>query len=606
VLTEPEVKEAAEEIARDTDGVRRVLNHLKGPFRLMHLATRKATGAAVRGGHTPCRRIRVPDDHSGLGALEEPLIKVAVALTRALDVSEACEAMIGAVERMFDARAAWILLHDPSRNELVTCAYRGAGASTYEGLRLPSDRGIVGLVFTGRTAVFVPDVAREERWFDQERVHASALQSVFTLPLLHDAAALGVIGVDSRRFNAQHPPGAADVERLEGLAAIAAVGIRNAQLFASINEDRQRLRRLLAERKQLRSEVDSLRDEIRVHSTFGTIVGSSVPLTDALEQVGLVAPADTSVLLSGETGTGKELFARVIHSNSRRAKNAFVAVNCAAMPESLIESELFGYERGAFTGALSRKPGKFELADRGTLFLDEVGDLPLPAQAKLLRVLQEREVERVGGTRPVPVNVRLIAATNHDLFVRMTEGQFRPDLFYRLSVFPLHLPPLRDRREDIPQLVQHFVGRFAERLHKPVPVLTDDALTRLLAYEWPGNVRELQNVLERAMILLRGSALGSDLLSFPHVTPAAGATAAAPGAGPMRRPPAEDAPPPRPPTFDEAERRVIVQALQSSGWRISGRNGAAEMLGLKPTTLHAKMKKLGIHRPAATAGRLST
>jgi formate hydrogenlyase transcriptional activator len=548
----------------------------------------------------------VPEPTPDLGEFEAPLIEAAVVLTTQLDVQGTCQAMLTAVEEIVAARAAWILLHDPTRNELFTCGYRGVGADAYANIRVPCDRGIVGLVFTERQRIFVGDVTQEQRWFNAERVHASGLKSVFTLPLVHDSTALGVVGVDSARFTPAQPPTAADVARLEGLAALAAVGIRNAQLFASIEEDRRRLRRLVAERRQLRTQVHHLRDEIRVHSTFGTIVGSSAVLTAALDQVSLVAPADTSVLLSGETGTGKELFARVIHDNSRRAKNPFVAVNCAAMPESLIESELFGYERGAFTGALSRKPGRFELADRGTLFLDEVGDLPLAAQAKLLRVLQEREVQRVGGMRPVPVNVRLIAATNHDLVARMAEGQFRPDLYYRLSVFPVHIPPLRDRPDDIPQLVQHFVARYAERLHKPVPGLTAEAMARLEAYDWPGNVRELQNVLERAMILLRGGVvLDPDLLAFPdRVALASGIALGQPAAASVatRAPAApESAGRARPVTLDEAERRVILQALESAGWRISGRQGAAELLGLKPTTLHAKMKKLGVHRPAPAA-----
>jgi formate hydrogenlyase transcriptional activator len=544
----------------------------------------------------------VPQPETELGELEAPLIKAAVALTAELDVRGTCQAMLVAVEEMFAARAAWILLHDPTRNELITCGHHGVGADVYANLRIPCDRGIVGLVFTDRQTIFVPDVTQEPRWFNAERVHASGLRSVFTLPLLHDAIVMGVVGVDSARFTPARPPTPADVARLEGLAALAAVGIRNAQLFASIEEDRRRLRRLVAERRQLRTQVHHLRNEVRVHSTFGTIVGSSAVLTSALDQVSLVAPADTSVLLSGETGTGKELFARVIHDNSRRAKNPFVAVNCAAMPESLIESELFGYERGAFTGALSRKPGKFELADRGTLFLDEVGDLPLAAQAKLLRVLQEREVQRVGGTRPVPVNVRLIAATNHDLAVRIAEGQFRLDLYYRLSVFPVHIPPLRDRHADIPQLVQHFLARYAERLHKPAPRLTAEAMTRLEAYDWPGNVRELQNVLERAMILLRGDVIEADLLAFPgRVVADAGAPIPPPPAAPSRIAPGDGTSRARPLTLEEAERRVILEALESAGWRVSGRQGAAEQLGLKPTTLHAKMKKLSVHRPGPAA-----
>jgi transcriptional regulator with GAF, ATPase, and Fis domain len=269
-------------------------------------------------------------------------------------------------------------------------------------------------------------------------------------------------------------------------------------------------------------------------------------------------------------------------------------VNCAALPETLVESELFGYEKGAFTGATCRKPGKFELAHLGTVFLDEVGDLPGQAQAKLLRVLQEREVQRVGGTKPESVNVRLIAATNQDLAAGVQSGRFRTDLFYRLNVFPIRLPPLRERRDDIAPLAQHFIRRFAERQHKLVPRLGGDALERLVAYSWPGNVRELQNVLERAVILCLDSVIGADLISLQpalemsapivDVTPV---TTRAEGrsANVIR--------------FCDAERHAILRALELSGWRISGRAGAAESLGLKPTTLHAKMKKLGIHRPSA-------
>ena len=384
------------------------------------------------------------DELATLSEFEAPLIKAALSLTAGLDVHDTCDAMIGAVERMFDVRAAWILLHDASRDELVTCAYRGAGASTYAGLRLPKDRGIVGLVFNSREPVFVADVAREERWFDQERLHASGLQSVFALPLVYDSAALGVVGMDSPRFSATHPPTVDDVARLQGLAAIAAVGVRNAQLFASVNEDRRRLRQVLAERRQLRTEVHSLRDQLRVHSTYGLIVGSSPLLMTALDQVSLVAPADTSVLLSGETGTGKELLARVIHASSRRATEPFVAVNCAAIPEHSSRANCSATRR-APSPAPCAEAGQFEQADGGTLFLDEIGELPPAAQAKLLRVLQERDSQRVGGTRPIPVNVRVIAATNHDLAARWPNGSSGEDLYYRLNVFPLHIPPLRDR-----------------------------------------------------------------------------------------------------------------------------------------------------------------
>jgi transcriptional regulator with GAF, ATPase, and Fis domain len=283
--------------------------------------------------------------------------------------------------------------------------------------------------------------------------------------------------------------------------------------------------------------------------------------------------------------------ARAVHDRSRRAANSFVAVNCAALPETLVESELFGHEKGAFTGAVERKLGKFELADRGTLFLDEIGDLPSEAQATLLRVLQEREVQRVGGTRPVPVNVRLVAATNQDLATCMEEGRFRPDLFYRLSVFPIRLPPLRERRDDIRLLVHDFMSRSAQRLHKPVPRVDPAAMERLVAYDWPGNIRELQNIIERAVIIARGSVITPDLVpveSSPRLH----------ARRPVRRTVDREATPPSVAPFSEAERQAILQALATTGWRISGDGGAAEVLALKPTTLHAKMKKLGIHRPS--------
>jgi formate hydrogenlyase transcriptional activator len=350
---------------------------------------------------------------------------------------------------------------------------------------------------------------------------------------------------------------------------------------------------LLEDRRQLRSAVDSLRQQVRDAHGDPVPLGRSEAYRKVLTQIELVAPADTTVLLVGETGTGKELVARAIHEMSRRRGHPFVAVNCAAIPESLIESELFGYEKGAFTGALTRKPGKFEMADRGTMLLDEVGDLPAQAQAKLLRVLQEREVQRVGATRPVPINVRLIAATNRDLEACIESGQFRPDLFYRLSVFPIQLPPLRERREDIPVLASHFADVFARQQHKVVPDLSAGALGQLVDYDWPGNIRELQNVIERAVILAKGPLITEDLIALRRgPEPAPAVTTASPAPQAPEPAPAKVIP------FLEAERRAIMRALELTGWRISGCGGAADVLGLKPTTLHAKMKKLGIRRPS--------
>jgi formate hydrogenlyase transcriptional activator len=534
-----------------------------------------------------------------LTASETALIDATLALTAQLDARQTCRAMLDVAERLFAARSCWILLEEPGTNELVTIEFRGPGAGAYAGARVPSDRGIVGLAYLHRESVFVPDAQNEERWYDPARVKSAGLRSVFTVPLLFEHRPLGVVGLDSPLFSADRPPDASDIARLRAVAAIAAAGIRNARWHEAVEQERQRLRTLIEERRQLREQVGHLREQVREGHADG-LIGESVAFQEAVAQIQLVAPADSTVLLVGETGTGKEMMARALHDQSRRARHPFIAVNCAALPETLVESELFGYEKGAFTGALTRKPGKFELADRGTLFLDEVGDLPLAAQAKLLRVLQEREVQRVGGTRPVPVNVRLVAATNQDLEACMRSGQFRPDLFYRLSVFPVRLPPLRERRDDIPALVSCFLRRYAGRQHRPVPRIGPGVLRRLAAYDWPGNVRELQNVVERAVILARGPVLDEQAFLLrdgapPPVLAPEGVTA---HDAPARAPQPE---PVRPASnvirFRDAERHAILRALECAGWRISGSGGAADVLGLKPTTLHAKMKKLGIRRP---------
>jgi formate hydrogenlyase transcriptional activator len=529
-----------------------------------------------------------------LNSSETALIEATLALTSRLDVGQTCSAMLDAAERIFAARSCWILLLDARAAELVTVEFRGPGAHAYAGVRVGADRGIVGLARNRREAVFVADVQEEDRWFDPDRIKCSGLQSVFTVPLLYEDEAIGVVGLDSPRFTADTPPTRDDIARLRAIAAIAAAGVHNARSLEEVTEERQRLRHLLEQRRQLRDQVGHLREEVRDAHACDALVGQSPAFREVLAQTTLVAPADSTVLLIGETGTGKEMIARALHDQSRRARNPFVAVNCAALPETLVESELFGYEKGAFTGAVGRKAGKFELAERGTLFLDEIGDLPAQAQAKLLRVLQEREVQRVGGTRAVPVNVRLIAATNQDLERQMQSRQFRPDLFYRLSVFPIRLPPLRERREDIPELVAYFMRRYADRLHKSVPRLAAGLLDRLVAYDWPGNVRELQNVVERAVILARGSLATDDLFILSDVTDASESTF-------IDRHLEDEIPRPAGTVirFSDAERQAILRAVERAGWRISGHGGAAEILGLKPTTLHAKMKKLGIHRPSA-------
>jgi formate hydrogenlyase transcriptional activator len=528
-----------------------------------------------------------------LNRSEAALIEATLALTAQLDEGATCRAMLDAAERIFAAQSCWILLLDRDSDKLLTAEVRGPSAHAYAGASIGSDDGIVGLAFTRREAMFVPDVQQEDRWYDPARIRSSGVQSVLAVPLMDGDEAIGVVGLDSPLFTPDTPPSKADISGLRALASVAAAGVRNARAMAAVNREQQRLRQLLGERRQLRDEVGQLREQVREAHAVNALIGESAAFRDVLAQVALVAPADSTVLLVGETGTGKEMIARALHEQSRRARNAFIAVNCAALPDTLIESELFGYEKGAFTGALTRKPGKFELADRGTLFLDEIGDLPPQAQAKLLRVLQEREVQRVGGTRAVPVNVRVIAATNQDLEAHMRCGTFRPDLFYRLSVFPIRLPPLRERRDDIPRLVTYFARRYAERQHKPVPRPGPGVMERLASYDWPGNVRELQNVVERAVILARGPVMHDDLFVCTHAVES-------------RDPTVVDAEPgwvlpsasPNIVRFSDAERQAILRAVELAGWRISGDGGAAEILGLKPTTLHAKMKRLGIRRPS--------
>src|ERR1700688_1260522 len=321
-------------------------------------------------------------------------------------------------------------------------------------------------------------------------------------------------------------------------------------------------------------------DEPSSEAGFEKIIGRSAALQRVLRQVEVVAPTDSGVLIQGETGTGKELIAKAIHNRSTRRDRPFIKVNCAAIPSGLLESELFGHEKGAFTGAIARKPGRFELADKGTLFLDEVGDIPLDLQAKLLRVLQEHEFERLGSNRTHQVDVRLVAATNRDLAEMVNRGEFRSDLYYRLNVFPVQLPPLRERREDIPALVMHFVEVFGRRMGREIERIPPETMSALTSYEWPGNIRELQNLIERAVILSNDGVLPNPLPAAGSHVVAVASTAVAPVA-----------------TLKEYERTLILRTLEGVGWLIGGPKGAATKLGLKRTTLIHKMQKLGISRP---------
>jgi transcriptional regulator with GAF, ATPase, and Fis domain len=357
----------------------------------------------------------------------------------------------------------------------------------------------------------------------------------------------------------------------------------NLSLQQEITERKQiedNLRVALAEVEHLKNRLTEenlyLQSEIKHEHNFDEIICAGQPLKTVLEKVEYVAITNATVLILGETGTGKELIARAVHNLSDRRKHPLVKVNCAALPENLIESELFGHEKGAFTGALQRKIGRFELADSGTIFLDEIGDLPLMLQSKLLRVLQEGEFERLGDTRTNKVNVRVIAATNRDLEKAIKAQEFRQDLYYRLHVFPIHIPPLRERKRDIPRLLNHFITKSCEKLGKKIEIIPEDVIQKLQDYDWPGNVRELENFVERAVILCRNNVFEiNDLLPRQDSVPL----------------PAPNL------SLNEFEKEYITSVLKSTNWRVSGDKGAARILDVKPTTLESKMKRLGITRP---------
>ena len=369
------------------------------------------------------------------------------------------------------------------------------------------------------------------------------------------------MSLGSRRVNAFSP---ADLDLLMQVATQIALALDNAFTYG----------RLSASRNHLEDQRIYLESEIVSESGFEDIIGSSAALRRVLQQIPIVAPTDSTVIIHGETGTGKELIARAIHRLSSRSNNTFVRLNCAAIPSGLLESELFGYEKGAFTGALAQKSGRFELADQGSLFLDEIGDISIDLQPKLLRAIQEHEFERLGSTRTIRVSVRLIAATHRDLHKMIREGTFREDLFYRLNVFPIEVPPLRERREDIPLLVQYFISRLCRRMRKSITSIPGETMDALMAWDWPGNIRELENFIERAVILSSGDTLDAPLAELV----------------PSKVRPAPIG------TFRDSERNAIISALKATNGKVSGKNGAAERLALKRTTLLNKMSKLGITR----------
>ena len=424
---------------------------------------------------------------------------------------------------------------------------------------------------TKRPAVFGEKELRELSLDSKIAQHLldEGLKSLCCVPLVFHERVLGTLNIGRVAAHAFSPD---DVELLSQVAQQIAIAVENGQAYRQIAELKE----------QLSKEKLYLEDEIRTERNFEEIIGESAALRHVLKQVEIVAPTDSTVLIQGETGTGKELIARAIHGASGRRARTFVKLNCAAIPTGLLESELFGHERGAFTGAIAQKIGRFELAHGGTLFLDEVGDIPLELQSKFLRVLQEQEFERLGSTKTIRVDIRLVAATNRDLAGMVSDREFRSDLYYRLNVFPIMNPALRDRQEDIAPLVRYFTQKFARRMNKPIDTISTETMKALSAYHWPGNIRELENFIERAVILSRGPNLVAPLA---ELKPPARARTDSEREAPLI-------------TLQDAEREHIRRALQEANWLVGGPSGAAAKLGMKRTTLQSKMAKLGIERPA--------
>jgi formate hydrogenlyase transcriptional activator len=499
------------------------------------------------------------------------LLAISDALITHRDLAELLRDLAGRLRQIVEFEFLALTLHDDATNTMRLVVQDSQHPSPPPlGSSFPVEESAPGWVWKNQQPLVIPNTAEETRWpgFIEQMPRKYSISSLCELPLTTARNRLGSLAFGSRRVAAYDP---ADIELMQQVANQVALSVENALAFREIAELKDKLAQ----------EKIYLEEEIRTEHNFEEIVGQDPALRQVLKQVETVAPTDSTVLIRGETGTGKELVARAIHHLSSRRERTFVKVNCAAIPMGLLESELFGHEKGAFTGAIAQKIGRFELAHQGTLFLDEVGDIPWELQPKLLRVLQEQEFERLGSPRTIRVNVRLVAATNRDLPQMVGDGEFRMDLYYRLNVFPLALPPLRERREDIPRLVRHFVHKFAQRMGRQIETIPAEVLAALKAYSWPGNIRELENLIERAVILSPGPALQVPLGEVQT-------------GGQLDKPLAESAAG----TLIEAERKHILRVLRESNWVLGGPAGAAARLGMKRSTLHWKMKKLGIARPA--------
>jgi formate hydrogenlyase transcriptional activator len=490
----------------------------------------------------------------------QTLLEVNRALVSSLDLQQLCPTIVESLRRVMKVDHASLALSEPDADGFRVHASSAPVKGIEVGAFLPGSDSVASRALQdGKVAFFHRSDPQAERSAALRGLFELGVESGCCVPLITSNGPLGTLNLASTERSAF---ASADVDLLNQVASQVAVALENARAYQEIAELKDKLAK----------EKVYLEDEILSELNFEEIIGDSPALKRVLAQVKIVAPSDATTLILGETGTGKELIARAIHRMSSRKDGSFIKLNCAAIPTGLLESELFGHEKGAFTGAISQKVGRLELADKGTLFLDEVGDIPLELQPKLLRVLQDQEFERLGSTRTIRVNIRLIAATNRDLAKIVSDREFRSDLYYRLNVFPLHMPPLRERKTDIPLLVRYFVQKFARRMNRQIETIPTETMNALVSWEWPGNVRELENFMERSVILSSGSVLAVPLTELrPVPEQPSGAS-----------------------TLASLERDHIIRALRETRGVISGVKGAAARLGLKRTTLQSRIQRMGI------------
>jgi formate hydrogenlyase transcriptional activator len=527
--------------------------------------------------------VRISDELQRQNDRLQLLLNLTTRITSSLDLRQVLRAIAANIREVMHADAVAVSLPD-----------RASGKSRVVAMDFPHGKGLIKeeLFFTPSAAAreamdtlkpVVIDTREPEEFVSgtTEIALAEGIKALCLIPLVNRGRVLGILATSR---TTETPFTSEDVDFLSRASGQIAIAIENALAYREIFE----LKDKLAQEKLY------LEEEIRADSDFERIIGKSAALKRVLQLVETVAPSDSTVLLLGETGTGKELIARAIHDCSRRKDRTFVKLNCAAIPTGLLESELFGHEKGAFTGAIAQKIGRLELADQGTLFLDEVGDIPTEIQPKLLRVLQEREFERLGSTHTRKVNIRLVAATNRDLEKMVADREFRSDLFYRLNVFPIRIPSLRERKEDIPLLVSYFAQKFAKQLQKQIESVPSFAMKALTAWEWPGNIRELENFIERAVILTRGKTLEASLTELRKTETAdAGVdrknrtTRKATSSRPNVNAGAEE--------YERKQREEILEALTACKGRVGGSDGAAVRLGINRTTLMYRMRKFGIY-----------